>query len=98
MAGEENSCICLHMQLIAILSRIGVFFRPFSSKLPSVSVTAFALLPSTDTTAPIRVSLLFLSTTVPLICWAKAPAEQVISSVVAATKLQFLLFILVTFF
>ena len=24
MAWEENSCICLHMQLIAILSRIGV--------------------------------------------------------------------------
>ena len=24
MAREENSCICLHMQLIAILSRIGV--------------------------------------------------------------------------
>ena len=23
MAWEENSCICLHMQLIAILSRIG---------------------------------------------------------------------------
>jgi hypothetical protein len=26
MAWEENLCICLHMQLIAILSRIGVFF------------------------------------------------------------------------
>ena len=25
MAWEENSRICLHMQLIAILSRIGVF-------------------------------------------------------------------------
>ena len=25
MAWEENSCICLNMQLIAILSRIGVF-------------------------------------------------------------------------
>ena len=25
MAWEENSCICLHMQLIAILSRIGVY-------------------------------------------------------------------------
>ncbi len=24
MAWEENSCICLNMQLIAILSRIGV--------------------------------------------------------------------------
>ena len=24
MAWEENSCICLHMQLIAILSRIGL--------------------------------------------------------------------------
>ena len=24
MAWEENSCICLHMQLITILSRIGV--------------------------------------------------------------------------
>jgi len=27
MAWEENSCICLHMQLIAILSRIGVFLH-----------------------------------------------------------------------
>ena len=26
MAWEENSCICLNMQLIAILSRIGVNF------------------------------------------------------------------------
>ena len=26
MAWEENSCICLNMQLIAILSRIGVLF------------------------------------------------------------------------
>ena len=25
MAWEENSCICLHMQLITILSRIGVY-------------------------------------------------------------------------
>ena len=25
MAWEENSCICLNMQLIAILSRIGVY-------------------------------------------------------------------------
>ena len=31
MAWEENSCICLHMQLIAILSRIGV--RSFIKKL-----------------------------------------------------------------
>ena len=29
MAWEENSCICLNMQLIAILSRIGVFFVSF---------------------------------------------------------------------
>lgn len=27
MAWEENSCICLNMQLIAILSRIGVYFQ-----------------------------------------------------------------------
>ena len=27
MAWEENSHICLHMQLIAILSRIGVFYH-----------------------------------------------------------------------
>jgi len=27
MAWEENSRICLHMQLIAILSRIGVYFK-----------------------------------------------------------------------
>ena len=30
MAWEENSCICLHMQLIAILSRIGVKFITFA--------------------------------------------------------------------
>ena len=30
MAWEENSRICLHMQLIAILSRIGVFLIPNS--------------------------------------------------------------------
>ena len=30
MAWEENSRICLHMQLIAILSRIGVFFIYFA--------------------------------------------------------------------
>ena len=29
MAWEENSCICLNMQLIAILSRIGVFYYPY---------------------------------------------------------------------
>ena len=29
MAWEENSCICLHMQLIAILSRIGVYNQKF---------------------------------------------------------------------
>ena len=28
MAWEENSCICLNMQLIAILSRIGVKIEP----------------------------------------------------------------------
>ena len=28
MAWEENSCICLNMQLIAILSRIGVIISP----------------------------------------------------------------------
>ena len=34
MAWEENSRICLHMQLIAILSRIGVISM---RKLPSFS-------------------------------------------------------------
>ena len=35
MAWEENSCICLNMQLIAILSRIGVSNAPlFSSENP----------------------------------------------------------------
>ena len=29
MAWEENSCICLNMQLIAILSRIGVIIVKF---------------------------------------------------------------------
>ena len=29
MAWEENSRICLHMQLIAMLSRIGVITHPF---------------------------------------------------------------------
>ena len=36
MAWEENSRICLHMQLIAILSRTGVSFgtfQPYRSKL-----------------------------------------------------------------
>ena len=32
MAWEENSRICLHMQLIAILSRIGVHYYSFSLK------------------------------------------------------------------
>ena len=34
MAWEENSCISLNMQLIAILSRIGVFYR----RIPSYRV------------------------------------------------------------
>ena len=32
MAWEENSCICLNMQLIAILSRIGVIFDAIHNK------------------------------------------------------------------
>ena len=32
MVWEENSPICLHMQLIAILSRIGVFFIKIAIK------------------------------------------------------------------
>jgi hypothetical protein len=32
MAWEENSCISLNMQLIAILSRIGVFILHFHLK------------------------------------------------------------------
>ena len=31
MAWEESSRICLHMQLIAILSRIGVWTNPFDN-------------------------------------------------------------------
>ena len=31
MAWEEDSCICLNMQLIAILSRIGVIYHIFKS-------------------------------------------------------------------
>ena len=31
MAWEEDSCICLNMQLIAILSRIGVIYKMVSS-------------------------------------------------------------------
>ncbi len=33
MAWEENSCICLNMQLIAILSRIGVTFIIYNVKV-----------------------------------------------------------------
>ena len=32
MAWEENSCICLNMQLIAILSRIGVYISDVINK------------------------------------------------------------------
>ena len=32
MAWEENPRICLHMQLIAILSRIGVYFKVSAPK------------------------------------------------------------------
>ena len=32
MAWEEDSCICLNMQLIAILSRIGVLFAQTAAK------------------------------------------------------------------
>ena len=32
MAWEENSCICLNMQLIAILSRIGVIYTAINRK------------------------------------------------------------------
>ena len=31
MAWEENSCICFNMQLIAILSRIGVVMNTFDN-------------------------------------------------------------------
>ena len=34
MAWEENSRICLHMQLIAILSRIGVIYDNERSTVP----------------------------------------------------------------
>ena len=34
MAWEENSCICLNMQLIAILSRIGVRILAFLTLRP----------------------------------------------------------------
>lgn len=33
MAWEENPRICLHMQLIAILSRIGVIFVNFQARV-----------------------------------------------------------------
>ena len=33
MAWEENSRICLHMQLIAILSRIGAIFVNFQDRV-----------------------------------------------------------------
>ena len=36
MAWEENSCICLNMQLIAILSRIGVYLS--ENRLPMLSL------------------------------------------------------------
>ena len=41
MAWEENSCICLHMQLIAILSRIGVKLYIKSVKCGFIHVTYF---------------------------------------------------------
>ena len=42
MAWEENSCICLNMQLIAILSRIGVVyvtFYHFSCNISKIIIT-----------------------------------------------------------
>ena len=41
MTWEENSCICLHMQLIAILSRIGVKLYIKSVKCGFIHVTYF---------------------------------------------------------
>ena len=41
MAWEENSCICLNMQLIAILSRIGVWSSTFTTSRPSGDTTLF---------------------------------------------------------
>ena len=41
MVWEENSCICLHMQLIAILSRIGVKLYIKSVKYGFIHVTYF---------------------------------------------------------
>ena len=44
MAWEENSRICLHMQLIAILSRIGVsFISAFPIKTADFIVASCAL-------------------------------------------------------
>ena len=51
MAWEENSCICLHMQLITILSRIGVRILYKNLKIGkgrnSLSYTPFIYLLST---------------------------------------------------
>ena len=41
MTWEENSCICLHMQLIAILSRIGVKLYIKSVKYGFIHVIYF---------------------------------------------------------
>ena len=44
MAWEENSCISLNMQLIAILSRIGVMFGSFSlQSVLHMTANTFAL-------------------------------------------------------
>ena len=40
MAWEENSCICLNMQLIAILSRIGVPVIIFTSPFPRPAISS----------------------------------------------------------
>ena len=42
MAWEENSCICLNMQLIAILSRIGVVTVGFWPNVCAVADSANA--------------------------------------------------------
>ena len=41
MAWEENSCICLNMQLIAILSRIGVYFTLYCTRTLTVSTASW---------------------------------------------------------
>lgn len=44
MAWEENSCICLHMQLIAILSRIGVIYVQKINDIAMIEAIAFVVI------------------------------------------------------